>query len=157
MCHPCFHEQYCGCQMLCCYKTLTKCTDLNNETSCCVLNSSLSRTFVIHSKCRHQLAGLCTPIVYSRVRVTSRTQCQKKCKRCCCVSRPEKCMQPNDALLRTLKAQISQRTESSNLSMLTATNPKDQFDKQNTCQNCHDSTMYRESAHPYFCPKNSAA
>ena len=61
--------------------------------------------FVRHSKCRHHLAGLGTPIVNSRLHVTSRTQCQENIKQRG-ISRPEQCMHPNDALLRTLKAQI---------------------------------------------------
>ncbi len=52
------------------------------------------------------LAGLGTPHMYNKLHVTSITQCRKEFKQFCCIGRPEQCMHPNGALLRTLKAQI---------------------------------------------------
>ncbi len=62
--------------------------------------------FVGQIRCKQRLARLGTPQVYSRLHVTSKNQCQGKFNHLCCINRPEHCMRPNDALLRTLKAQI---------------------------------------------------
>ena len=120
-------------------------------------NSLLPRTSWDTSDTRHRLAGFANPQVCSKLHFTIKHSTSRKIQTYLLYHLSSAC--PNDALQGPLKLKSSENWTKQPVNDDTTDSHKSKrwIDKQTNGQNCHDSTMYREPAHPNFCPKNSAA